>query len=58
VLLGAQVILKHLWAMERGGSRPTTTPGAADDVSILWGFAIPNRALELLESDRAPAGIR
>lgn len=59
VLLAAHVILKHMWAMERGGSRPNqVTPGAADDVSILWGFAIPNRALELLESERTPAGIR
>lgn len=59
VLLAAQVILKHMWAMERGGSRPNqTSPGAADDVAQLWGFAIPNRALELLESERTPAGVR
>ena len=58
LMLGAQTILKHLWAMERGGGRPTTTPGASDDVTMLWGFAVPNRALEILESERAPAGIR
>lgn len=59
VLLAAQVILKHLWAQERGGSRPSAiSPGAADDVSVLYGFAVPNRALELLEADRTPAGIR
>lgn len=59
VLLAAQVILKHMWAQERGGSRPNqVTPGMADDVSVLWGFAIPNRALELLEPERTPAGIR
>lgn len=57
VLLAAQVILKHMWAQERGGGRPTTTPGASDDVSVLYGFAVPNRALELLESERAPAGV-
>lgn len=57
-LLASQIILKHLWAQERGGGRPTTTPGASDDVSVLWGFAIPNRALELMESNRAPAAIR
>jgi hypothetical protein len=58
-LLAAQVILKHWWAMERGGSRPNaTSPGAADDVTMLYGFAIPNRALEMLESERTPAGIR
>lgn len=57
VLLAAQVILKHWWAMERGGSRPgANSPGAADDVTMLYGFAIPNRALEMLESERTPAG--
>jgi hypothetical protein len=59
VLLAAQVILKHWWAMERNNGRLTGfSPSAADDVSVLWGFAIPNRALEMLESARAPAGIR
>lgn len=57
VLMAAQVILKHMWAMERGGTRPSTTPGAADDVTVLWGFAIPNRALEMLEAHRTPAAI-
>ena len=60
VLLGAQVILKHWWALERPSARPGQGPagGAADDTTVLWGFAIPNRALEMLESERAPAGIR
>ena len=57
VLLAAQVILKHMWSQERGGGRPNTTPGVSDDVSVLWGFAVPNRALELLESERSPAGV-
>ena len=59
VLLAGQVILKHWWAMERNNGRLTGfTASAADDVSVLWGFAIPNRALEMLESERTPAGIR
>lgn len=57
VLLAAEVILKHLWAMERGGSRPSTSPGVSDDMTQLFGFAVPNRALELLEMHRASAGI-
>lgn len=58
VLLGAQVILKHLWAMERNSGRLSGfTPSAADDVSVLFGFAIPNRALEMLQPDAAVAGI-
>lgn len=60
VLLAAQVILKHWWALERPSARPGQGPatGAADEPALLWGFAIPNRALEMLESERTPAGIR
>lgn len=58
VLLGTQVILKHWWAMERNNGRLTGfTPSAADDVTVLFGFAIPNRALEMLQPDAAVAGI-
>lgn len=58
VMLGAQVILKHWWAMERNNGRLTGFgQSAADDVSVLFGFAIPNRALEMLQPDAAPAGI-
>lgn len=58
VMLGAQVILKHLWAMERNNGRLTGyTASAADDVSVLFGFAIPNRALEMLQPDAAVAGM-
>jgi len=57
-MLGAQVILKHWWAMERNNGRLTGFgQSAADDVSVLFGFAIPNRALEMLQPDAAPAGI-
>lgn len=58
VMLGAQVILKHWWAMERNNGRLTGYgQSAADDVSVLFGFAIPNRALEMLQPDAAVAGI-
>jgi hypothetical protein len=60
VILAAQVILKHWWSLERPSARPGqgAVGGAADDTVLLWGFAIPNRALEMLESERTPAGIR
>jgi hypothetical protein len=51
-LLGGEMILKHLWAVERGGSGMGGAGAAADDVSVMWGFSIPNRALEILESQR------
>jgi hypothetical protein len=60
VLVAAQVILKHWWAVERPSARAGSGPiaSASDDTTILWGFAIPNRALEMLEPTRTPAGIR
>lgn len=58
ILLGTEMILKHLWAVERGGSGKMGGVGVADDdVSVQWGFSIPNRALEILESQRAPGAI-
>lgn len=58
IQLAVEIMLKHMWALERNNGRPSaTTPGAADDVTMLYGFAIPNRALELLEPDRTPAGM-
>lgn len=58
ILLGTEMILKHLWAVERGGSGKLGGVGVADDdVSVQWGFSIPNRALEILESQRVPGAI-
>jgi hypothetical protein len=58
VLLAAEVILKHWWALERNNGRFTGyTPSAADDTTMMFGFAIPNRAVQMLEPDRAQAGI-
>jgi hypothetical protein len=53
ILTGAETILKHQWAQERGGSGRSGGYGA-DDVTVLWGFSIPNRALEMLEPQRVP----
>jgi hypothetical protein len=57
ILLGGEMILKHLWSIERGGSGKVGGVGADDDVTIMWGFSIPNRALEILESQRVPGAI-
>lgn len=49
VMLATSMILRHLWGMERSGNRSgMTNPG--DDTTQMWGFAIPNRALELLDA--------
>ena len=56
ILLGCEAILKHQWEQERGGAGKVGSYGT-DDVTIMWGFAVPNRALEILEPQRTPAGI-
>jgi hypothetical protein len=47
----AKIILKHLWESKRGASALPLQ--AADEMSIVpgFGFAVPNRALELLAPD-------
>lgn len=58
IQMATEIMLKHLWALERNNGRPTGfTPSASDDTTVMYGFAIPNRALEILEPDRVPAGI-
>ncbi|MGW1801539.1 hypothetical protein ACWCQN_37890 [Streptomyces sp. NPDC001984] len=56
-----RIILQHLWKTQGGGvGRPA--PGGMDDYAVTepivgLGFAIPNRALELLQNDRLPPGV-
>lgn len=58
IQLAVGIMLKHLWALERNNGRPSGfTPSAADDTTLMYGFAVPNRALEILEPDRTAAGI-
>lgn len=56
ILLGAEAILKHQWQQERGGAGQVGSFGT-DDVTVMWGFAVPNRALEILEPERTQMGI-
>ncbi|QIJ62551.1 hypothetical protein [Streptomyces sp. JB150] len=57
----ARIILQHLWRTQGGGiGRPA--PGGMDDYAVTepipgLGFAVPNRALELLLDDRLPPGV-
>ena len=50
IILGTAIILRHLWALERpdGGKGGGAAP-VEDDVTLTYGFAIPNRAMEILE---------
>lgn len=56
--LAARMLLQHLWRTQYGAARGG---GGADDYSVTepipgFGYAIPNRVLELLEADKAPPG--
>lgn len=56
---GGVLILQHLWRTKMGGSRSLVGIGGTEDYAVTepipgFGYAIPNRALQLLEPDRLP----
>jgi hypothetical protein len=53
----AKIILKHCWETQRGASALPLQ--AADEMSMVpgFGFAVPNRALELLAPDLLPMNL-
>jgi hypothetical protein len=57
VSLAARVIVQHLWQTQRGPSARTRS--APEDVSAVPGFAfaVPNRAIQLLERYRSLPGM-
>jgi len=62
VSLAAKLILQHLWRTKYGASRGLSGIGGAEDFAVTeavpgFGYAIPNRALQLLQGDRQPGGI-
>jgi hypothetical protein len=57
----ARIILEHLWRTQRAGRRGGVV-GGGQDYSVTepipgLGYAVPNRALELLGPDRLPPGV-
>ncbi|MCP3820067.1 hypothetical protein NLX86_18800 [Streptomyces sp. A3M-1-3] len=57
----ARIILQHLWRTQRGSARGPALAGG-DDYAVTepipgLGYAVPNRALELLQPDRLPPGV-
>lgn len=61
ITAGARLILQHLWRTQRP-SRSGALPGASDDYSVTepipgLGYAIPNRAVEMLHPDQLPPGM-
>jgi hypothetical protein len=55
----AKIILQHLWRTRQGPGRPQRGTDDYDVTEPLpgLGFAIPNRAVQLLEADRLPPGV-
>lgn len=58
----SRIILQHLWRTQYGASRGLSGVGGGDDYLVTepipgFGYAIPNRALQLLEPDRLPPGV-
>lgn len=57
----AKIIIKHLWRVKYGSSRAAPGIGGGDDFDVTqpvpgFGYAIPNRALQLMEPFRLPPG--
>jgi hypothetical protein len=58
--LAARLLLQHLWQTQRGPTRGLA--GGGDDFSVTepipgFGYAVPNRVLQLLEPYRLPPGV-
>lgn len=45
---GAKIALKHVWAVERGGVTSAASFGESETTPTGYGFAVPNRAIQLL----------
>ncbi|MGW7195546.1 hypothetical protein [Streptomyces chryseus] len=61
ITLAGRIILKHLWRTQNGSSRVASALGGGDDYSVSepipgLGYAVPNRALELLQPDTQEGG--
>lgn len=61
VSLAAKLILQHMWRTNYGATRGLTGIGGGEDFAVTeqvpgLGYAIPNRALQLLQGDRDVEG--
>lgn len=60
--LAARIMVQHLWRTQYGASRAGAGVGGGDDYSVNepvpgWGYAIPNRVLQLLEPYKLPPAV-
>lgn len=56
---GYKALLKHIYGMERGGAVASASLGADDEetTETPFGYAVPNRALELMAPEALPGAI-
>lgn len=62
ITAAARIILQHLWRTQYGASRGLPGIGGGEDFAVTepipgLGYAVPNRALQLLEPHRLPPGV-
>ncbi|WP_069885274.1 phage gp6-like head-tail connector protein [Streptomyces luteocolor] len=62
IKLAARILIQHLWRTQYGASRGLMGVGGGDDYSVTepipgFGYAVPNRVLELLEPYKLPPGV-
>lgn len=58
ILMGARAIFRHIFGLERGGAGGTASLGSDEETTMTpMGFAVPNRALEMMTPEQLPAAI-
>ncbi len=60
IRLAALILLQHLWRTQYGAARGNVGGGDDFDVTepiVGWGYAIPNRVLQLLEAYKVPPAV-
>lgn len=60
--LAARILLQHLWRTQYGASRVGPGVGGGDDFSVTepvpgFGYAVPNRVLQLLQPYKTPPAV-
>lgn len=60
--LAARIMVQHMWRTQYGAARGLSNIGGGDDFAVTepivgWGYAIPNRVLQLLEPYKLPPAV-
>ncbi|MFI0528543.1 head-tail connector protein [Streptomyces scabiei] len=59
IILGGKIILQHMWRTQLGPSRPQVGVGDFEVTEPIpgLGYAVPNRALQIMEPYKLPPGV-